>query len=207
MIVGLTGGIATGKSTVTDMFRSLGAYVVDADVWARRVVEPGQPALEEIAAAFGDGVLNADGSLNRKALGAIVFSDASARQRLNQFTHPRVRQGMKDETETYRLTHPDDPVIWDVPLLFEGETRQLVDKTIVVYVDEPTQLRRLQGRDQLSESDARARIAAQMPIEVKRSMADYVIDNTRSLGATREQVQRVWQTLRSQADRDSESSS
>lgn len=207
MIVGLTGGIATGKSTVTDMFRSLGAYVVDADVWARRVVEPGQPALEEIAAAFGDGVLNADGSLNRKALGAIVFSDASARQRLNQFTHPRVRQGMKDETETYRLTHPDDPVIWDVPLLFEGETRQLVDKTIVVYVDEPTQLRRLQARDQLSESDARARIAAQMPIEVKRSMADYVIDNTRSLGATREQVQRVWQTLRSQADRDSESSS
>lgn len=199
MIIGLTGGIATGKSTVTAILRELGAYVVDADVWARRVVEPGQPALREIAEAFGDGVLLPDGTLNRKALAAIVFQDERARQTLNQITHPRVREGMREETKRYQAVHPGEPVVWDVPLLFEGDTSRLVDRTVVVYADEGTQLVRLMARDGLSEAEARARIAAQMPIEEKRRLADYVIDNTGTVEQTREQVTRLWHDLRSQA--------
>jgi dephospho-CoA kinase len=199
VIVGLTGGIATGKSTVTKMLRDLGAYVVDADIWARRVVEPGSRGLQEIVESFGEKVLNPDGTLNRQALGAIVFHDAKARQRLNAITHPKVREGMKQETAEYLLTHPGEPVVWDVPLLFEGETHRLVDFTILVYVDEATQLARLMARDGISEQDATARIRAQMPIEDKRKLADYIIDNRGTTDETREQVARIWQILRSQA--------
>jgi dephospho-CoA kinase len=199
VIVGLTGGIATGKSTVTKMLRDLGAYVVDADVWARRVVEPGSRGLKEIVESFGENVLNPDGTLNRQALGAIVFHDAQARQRLNAITHPKVREGMKQETAEYVRMHPGEPVVWDVPLLFEGETYRLVDTTILVYVDEATQLARLMARDGLTEQDATARIRAQMPIEDKRKLADYIIDNRGTTEQTREQVARIWQILRSQA--------
>ncbi len=199
LIVGLTGGIATGKSTVTQMLRNLGAYVVDADVWARRVVEPGSPGLQEIVESFGENVLNPDGTLNRQALGAIVFHNAEARQRLNAITHPKVREGMKQETAEYVRTHSGEPVVWDVPLLFEGETHRLVDTTIVVYVDEATQLARLMARDGITERDAIARIRAQMPIEDKRKLADYIIDNRGTTDETREQVARIWKILRSQA--------
>lgn len=195
MIAGLTGGIATGKSTVTDMFRALGAYVVDADIWARRVVEPGQPALAEIVQAFGQAVLQDDGRLNRAALGALIFHDAGARACLNEITHPRVRAGMKAETEQFWQAHAGQPVLWDVPLLFEGATIQLVNKTIVVYVDEATQLQRLMHRNSLSETEALARIRSQLTIEEKRRRADYVIDNAGTVEQTKEQVQRVWGDL------------
>ncbi|MCL6517647.1 dephospho-CoA kinase [Alicyclobacillus sp.] len=195
MIVGLTGGIATGKSTVTQMLRDLGAFVVDADVWARRVVEPGTPGLREIVEAFGPQVLRPDGTLDRARLGAIVFHDEAARQRLNAITHPKVRAGMKAETERYRAEHPGEPVVWDVPLLFEGETRFLVDVTVLVWCDEKTQLHRLMARNGLDEAEAMARIRAQMPLEEKRRMADYVIDNGGDLEATRLQVERVWANL------------
>jgi dephospho-CoA kinase len=207
VIVGLTGGIATGKSTVTQMLRELGAYVVDADVWARRVVEPGSDGLREIVQSFGQTVLKADGSLDRAALANIVFHDASARERLNAITHPRVRAGMKEETERYQAAHPGEPVVWDVPLLFEGETRRLVDRTILVYTDETTQLARLMARNGYSEEEAVARIRSQMPIEEKRTLADYVIDNTGTLDYTREQVERVWNSIRSEARRGCGSSS
>lgn len=196
MIVGLTGGIATGKTTVTGILRELGAYVVDADQWARRVVEPGQPALEELRSAFGDGVMTPEGTLNRPALAAIVFQDADARRRLNAITHPRVRDGMADETRTYLEAYPNEPIVWDVPLLFEGDTHKLVDVTILVYVHEAIQLERLMARDHLSETDARHRIASQMPIDAKRALADFIIDNTYSHAETREQVQTIWQKLR-----------
>nr|WP_156040089.1 dephospho-CoA kinase [Alicyclobacillus macrosporangiidus] len=201
VIVGLTGGIATGKSTVTQMLRDLGAYVVDADVWARRVVEPGTPGLQEIAAAFGPEVLNPDGTLNRARLGAIVFHDEAARLRLNAITHPRVRAGMKEETERYLAAHPDEPIVWDVPLLFEGETRFLVNVTVLVWCDEATQLRRLMARNGLDEAEAMARIRAQMPMEEKRRMADYVIDNGGTLEETRAQVVTLWERLCAQARR------
>jgi dephospho-CoA kinase len=205
-VVGLTGGIATGKSTVTEMLRGLGAYVVDADVWARKVVERGSPALAEIKQAFGSQVIQPDGTLNRPALAGIVFHNPDARALLNAITHPRVRAGMKSETEAYHVQSPNLPVVWDVPLLFEGETRHLVDKTLLVYVDEQTQVDRLMVRDSFTLEDAQARIASQLPIEQKRQWADYVIDNRGTIDETREQVERVWENLRSQASQESESS-
>ncbi|MCL6444124.1 MAG: dephospho-CoA kinase [Alicyclobacillus sp.] len=195
VIVGLTGGIATGKSTVTRMFREVGAYVVDADVWARKVVEPGQPALAEIAEAFGQDVIRPDGTLDRQALAAIVFHDPDARSRLNAITHPRVRAGMRSETEARLAVDPHSPIIWDVPLLFEGDTKNSVDCTILVYVDEATQRQRLMARDGFTEAEAQARIAAQMSIEQKRALADYVIDNGGSLEQTKAQVLRLWDEL------------
>lgn len=199
MIVGLTGGIATGKSTVSTYLRELGAYVVDADVWARRVVEPGSEGLQEIAAAFGDDVLLPDRSLNRKGLGEIIFGDGAARRQLNDITHPRIRQGMRQETLDYLKSHPDRPVVWDVPLLFEGETHRLVDCTILVYVMPATQLQRLMTRDAIDEAAALARIQAQMPIDAKRALATYLIDNDGDLNKTREQVERLWTTIQGQA--------
>ncbi|WP_371826301.1 dephospho-CoA kinase [Alicyclobacillus fastidiosus] len=200
MIVGLTGGIGTGKSTVSDMLRQMGAYVVDADVWARRVVEPGSEGLEEIRKTFGDVVLERDGRLNRKALGQLIFGDEALRVRLNEITHPRIRLGMKRETEEYFKVHPGEPVVWDVPLLFEGETKRLVDCTILVYTPPEIQLARLMSRDQSTESEAKARIAAQMPIDEKRPFATYIIENDGTLEKTREQVQLVWTTIRSQVN-------
>lgn len=199
MIVGLTGGIATGKSTVTGMFRGFGAYVVDADVWARQVVEPGQPALLEIADVFGPEVLLPDGTLNRPALGGVIFQDETLRQRLNDITHPRVREGMRAETEQFFAEHPDKPILWDVPLLFEGETQNYVDTTVLVYVDQALQLERLMQRDNLDRQAALARIHAQMPIDEKRQLADYVIDNSQSREETKEQVRSLWQTLQMRA--------
>jgi dephospho-CoA kinase len=195
VIVGLTGGIATGKSTVTGMLRELGAYVVDADVWARTVVEPGSQGLSEIVATFGKEILLADGSLNRPALGKIVFHNEEDRLKLNAIIHPKIRQGMKDETETYFSTHPDTPIVWDVPLLFEGDTHKLVDVTVLVYVSACVQLERLIARDGLSEADARARIESQMPIEDKRQRADYIVNNAGQIEETRQQVEHIWANL------------
>jgi dephospho-CoA kinase len=199
VIVGLTGGIASGKSTVTQMLRDLGAYVVDADVWARKVVAVGSEGLAEITRAFGADVLNADGSLNREKLGAIVFHDEAARTQLNAITHPRVRQGMREETTAFLRDRPSEPIVWDVPLLFEGETQNYVQKTVLVYVSQETQLQRLMLRDAMDATDANARIHAQMPIAEKRGMADYVIDNSGSIEQTRGQVQHVWAILRAES--------
>ncbi|WP_067624072.1 dephospho-CoA kinase [Alicyclobacillus acidiphilus] len=201
-IIGLTGGIGTGKSTVSSMFRDLGAYIVDADVWARKVVEPGTEGLAEIVDAFGREVLLPDGTLNRKKLGAIVFSDDKARQTLNQIVHPRVRRGMLDETRAYVKQAGDKKVIWDVPLLFEGDTRHLVGSTIVVSASPDVQLARVMARDGIDEKAALARIRAQMPLEEKRRLATFVIDNDGTLENTRKQVERIWTTILNQADID-----
>jgi dephospho-CoA kinase len=199
VIVGLTGSIACGKSTVTQMLRDLGAYVVDADVWARKVVEPGSEGLNAIVRAFGTQVLTADGHLNRKALGQIVFGDEAKRQMLNAITHPLVRAGMKAETEAYFRDRPNSPIVWDVPLLFEGETKNYVDVTVVVYVDEETQLQRLMRRDGISRDDAMKRIRSQLPIEEKKKLADYVIDNRGTIEQTRKQVEQTWHILQLRA--------
>lgn len=206
MIVGLTGGISTGKTTVTEMLRELGAYVIDADVWARKVVEPGSIGFNQIVHAFGADILESDGTLSRPKLGQKIFHDKAARELLNDITHPLVREGMKNETRVYLQSRPDEPVVWDVPLLFEGETRNLVDKTILVYVDESIQCKRLMARNRYSEPEARARITSQMPIEQKKQLADYVIDNRGTLDETREQVQTVWQIIRGLQSEDPESS-
>lgn len=199
MIVGLTGSIATGKSTVSAVLKEFGAYIVDADLWARRVVERRSDGLRDIVDAFGPEVLCPDGSLNRKALASLIFANPEARQRLNAITHPRIRSGMQSETKSHLLHHPDEPIVWDVPLLFEGETRHLVDCIVLVYASPSVQLKRLMARDGIDKNAAQARIDSQMPIDEKRKLATYLIDNDGDFENTREQVQQVWRTIRSRA--------
>ncbi|WP_304459843.1 dephospho-CoA kinase, partial [Alicyclobacillus sendaiensis] len=150
----------------------------------------------EIVAAFGEGVLQPDGSLDRKKLGAVVFQDEEKRLTLNRIVHPRVQQGMWQETMDYWREHPGEPVVWDVPLLLEGTAKRFVDEIVVVYASPATQLRRVMERDGLTEEEAMRRIRAQMPIDEKRAVATYVIENDGSLESTREQVQALWQKLR-----------
>lgn len=196
MIVGLTGGIATGKSTVSNMFRQLGAPVVDADVIARWAVEPDRPAWLDLVAYFGEEILLPDRTVNRLKLGEIVFSDALKRDKLNRIVHPRVREESEKQIRQYLEADPKRPVIQDVPLLIETGLHLKMDKVIVVYADESTQLRRLMERNDLSETEAMQRIRAQMPIEEKRAYADYIIDNRGSLEATQGQVSKIWEELK-----------
>jgi dephospho-CoA kinase len=169
------------------MFIELGAEVVDADQLAREVVEPGTPALDEIRQAFGSDVLMPDGRLDRRRLAAIVFADPAARARLNDITHPLIRRRMRQEVEARR--HQSGTLILDIPLLLETPRPSFLERVIVVWVDAQTQLRRLTERDGLSETEARRRIAAQMPLDAKKSIADDVIDNSGPLEQTRRQVE------------------
>ena len=189
-IIGLTGGIASGKSTVSNWLISQGYPVVDADIAARRVVEPGMPALREITEAFGRDILLEDGTLDRKKLGAIIFSDEEKRQTLNAIVHPAVREWMRQETE-HAFSEGASVVIMDIPLLFESKLTHMVEETVLVYVSMETQLKRLMDRDGYSEADALARIHAQMPIDDKRKLADYIIDNNGPVSETIEQVKEI----------------
>jgi dephospho-CoA kinase len=175
-LVGLTGGIATGKSTFAAALRSLGVPVVDADQLARVVVAPGTPALAAVAAAFGPGVLAADGGLDRKALGALVFADGEARRRLEAITHPAIRQAMA--AETARLAAEGrDLAFYDAPLLYEVGLDQAMALVVVVDAPPQAQLARLMARDGLAGAEAAARLAAQLPVAEKAARADVVVDN------------------------------
>jgi len=190
-LIGLTGGIASGKSTVDRMLAARGAAVVDADLLAREVVEPGQPALAEIAAEFGAGVLLPGGGLDRAALGAVVFADAERRERLNAITHPRVR-ALMGERVAAALAGGAPLVVVDVPLLFEGGLQAQFEGVLLVWVPAELQLHRLVERDGMAEAEARARLAAQMPIDEKRALATWVIDNSGSVEDTERQVAAWW---------------
>ncbi len=189
-VLGLTGGIGSGKSMVASMFAQLGADVIDADQLARDVVEPGQPALEEIASAFGRDILLSDGRLDRGKLARIIFADPVARGKLNAITHPRIRERMDAEIAA-RASRPG-LLIADIPLLYENERAGTVETVIVVWVDPETQLRRLHERDGLTEEDALQRIAAQMPLDEKRARAGVVIDNSGSRDNTQRQVEAIY---------------
>jgi dephospho-CoA kinase len=189
-VLGLTGGIGSGKSMVASMFAQLGADVIDADQLARDVVEPGQPALDEIATAFGRDILLPDGHLDRGKLARIIFADPVARGTLNAITHPRIRERM-DAAIAERASRPGI-LIADIPLLYENERTGTVEAVIVVWVDHETQLRRLLERDGLTEQAARQRIAAQMPLDEKRARADAVIDNSGSRESTQRQVEAIY---------------
>ena len=189
-VLGLTGGIGSGKSMVAQMFARLGAVVIDADQVAREVVEPGQPALQEIAAAFGSDVILPDGHLDRPRLAEIIFANAAERAKLDAITHPRIRTRM-DELIKARRSGPGVLIV-DIPLLYENERRTSVEKVIVVWVDPQTQLRRIRQRDGLSAEAAHQRIAAQMPLEAKRARADHVIDNSGTREDTRRQVEAIF---------------
>lgn len=179
MIVGVTGGIASGKSTVARAFAALGVPWVDADDVAREVVEPGEPALAEIAGRYGERVLQADGSLNRRALREIVFADEGERRWLESVTHPRIRQRIVAHLE--RLQAEGAPYVLLVsPLLFESGQSELADRCLVIDVPESLQIARTAARDDVDDAQARAIVAAQMPRRERLARADDVIDNTGS---------------------------
>jgi dephospho-CoA kinase len=190
-VIGLTGGIASGKSTVAGMLAAKGAWVVDADQLARRVVGPGSAALSEIARSFGPDVIGADGALDRSRLAEVVFADDSARQRLNAIVHPGVIELSQEEIREAQSAGAGI-VVYDVPLLFETEREDEFDGTLVVWVEAQTQLLRLRLRSDLTDAEAEVRIASQMPLERKRELADWVIDNSGTLEETQELVDALW---------------
>lgn len=195
-LVTLTGGIASGKTTVARMFRELGAEVVDADALAREVVQPGQPALEEIVAAFGREVLLPTGELDRRKLAQKVFSDPASRARLNTIVHPRVGERMRRVVEEIAGRRPDAVVVLDVPLLFDVPLPELESlPAVVVYASPQTQLRRLRERDGLTEEQAQQRLRAQRPLREKLARARWVVDNDGELARTAEQVRRLWEEV------------
>lgn len=200
LLVGLTGGVATGKSTVSTMFRSLGCVVIDADRLAREVVEPGQPAYEEIVAAFGRGILQPDGRIDRKALGAIVFVDPAARRRLESFTHPEIRARLAARLSQLASEGFAGIVVFDAPVMIESGAFRDMDRLVVVTADEPSQVVRQQTRDGLHADEARRRIRSQMPLAEKASLAHYVIDNSGDLAATEARVREVHQSLVQERD-------
>ncbi len=195
-LVGLTGGIASGKSTAARAFEALGARVIDADRVARRVVEPGRPALAEIRQAFGDGVIRPDGALDREALGRIVFSDAAARRRLNAIVHPRVAEEVDRELAEALREDPGAVVVYDVPLLFEGRMEDRFDLVVVVHVPRAVQERRLRARDGLGPDEALARIRSQMDIDEKARRAHVVLDNRGAPEDLEAQVRRLMERIR-----------
>ncbi|WJQ09909.1 dephospho-CoA kinase [Geobacillus stearothermophilus] len=185
--IGLTGGIASGKSTVSAMMRELGLPVIDADEAARAVVRPGEEAYRQIVAAFGPGILRADGEIDRAKLGAIVFNDEQQRKVLNAIVHPAVRKKMLAEKEAH-IRSGAKTVVLDIPLLFESGLTHWVDKVLVVYVDDDVQLRRLMARNGFTEEEALARIRSQWPMAEKVKRADAVIDNNGTIEETRRQL-------------------
>lgn len=187
-ILGLTGGIATGKSTVSRYFSDKGYAVVDADVVARRVVEPGTEGLANIVAHFGTEIIQKDGTLNREKLGAMIFSDAEKRETLNNLLSAQIRRTIMADTET--LVNANEPlIVLDIPLLYEAGYETHCDAVMVVYTTEAVQLERLMARNNLTEEEALNRIASQEPIETKKDRADIVIDNNGPLNHTYEQVE------------------
>lgn len=177
MIVGLTGGIASGKSSIARQLIRLGFFIIDADVLAREVVQPGTDGLREVIAAFGEQYVEPDGTLDRQQLGALIFSDPDARARLNGIVHPRVREAMWRKAEAYAGMDARRVAVLDIPLLFEVGAHTLIDVTVLVYAPVPLQLARLMKRNGLNEHEAALRIEAQMDIEEKRRMSDVIVEN------------------------------
>lgn len=177
MIVGLTGGIASGKSLVSEELKRLGARVIDADMISREVMMPGTPAYRDIKDAFGPEVIKGDGEIDRKRLGSIVFSDPAKLDRLNAITHPRIRERIKERVAGITREGIDHLIVIDAALLIEGGLYKEMSKVIVVYADEERQAQRLRRREGLSPVEAEKRIRAQMPLKEKLKYADYVIDN------------------------------
>jgi dephospho-CoA kinase len=190
MIIGLTGGIASGKSTVSEMLKKRGIPVIDADLIAREVVEVGKKAYTEIVNAFGKEILNEDLTINRARLGSIVFQNEDKREKLNSIVHPEVRLEMKRRQEQL-ISEGAKAVVLDIPLLFESNLKHLVDKVIVVYTEEKNQLERLMKRNNFSKEEALSRINAQMPLKEKVKFADAVINNDGTLEKTEQQLENI----------------
>ena len=201
VVAGLTGGIATGKSTVAAIFEKAGARLIDADRIAREAVRKDSPAYREIVAHFGAEVLQENGELDRKRLAAVIFGDLGEQRALERIVHPRVKEEIDLGIERVRQQAPDALVIVDIPLLYEAGMQQGLDAVIVVYAPENLQIERLMARDGLTRPAAVARIRAQMPIESKRALATYLIDNSGSMESTRAETLEVYRQLTSTAHR------
>ena len=195
LVLGVTGGIASGKSTVAGMLRDRGARVIEADQVAREVVTPGSPVLRQVAASFGPSVLLANGELDRGALARLIFTDSAARERLNQLTHPTILAKLTEAIEAYRRQSETPVLAVVIPLLIEVGTQGLVDRILVVSCDEAEQVRRLRKRDDLDEAAARQRISSQMPLKEKCRFGDWVIDTSPGFEETRQAVDRLWPQL------------
>lgn len=190
LIIGLTGGIASGKSTVANMLRDKSIPIVDADVVAREVVEIGTDTYKKLVSEFGQEILNSDKTLNRPKLGSIIFQDQEKREKLNSIMHPSIRTSMKEKTQKY-IEDGHEVVVMDIPLLFESKLTHLVDKTLLVFVTEKTQLKRLMERNDLTEKEATDRIQSQMPLSEKVKLSHAVIDNNGSLTKTEQQLNEI----------------
>jgi dephospho-CoA kinase len=199
IVAGLTGGIATGKSTVTAIFEEAGARIIDADAIAREAARKGSPAYDDIVAHFGNTILLSDGEIDRKRLAAVIFNDPAEQRALERIIHPHVKSETALRLERIQQETPAAVVIIDVPLLFEARMDRGLDAVIVVVVPEKVQIQRLMARDRLSEPEALARLRAQMPIDTKKSLATHVIDNSEDLETTRAQTLAVYRQLVAQA--------
>lgn len=199
--VGLTGSIGVGKSFVASIFLELGCHVLDADQTAREVVMPDTPGLKALTEAFGEEILTADGTLDRKRLGAIVFNDETQRQRLNQILHPFIIARQDEIMNAWEAEDPDGIGIIDAALMIESGGYRRFDKLIVVHCRPEVQLERLMLRDKLSRDEALRRINSQMPQEEKQKFADYLIDTSDGFDLTRQQTVRVYQRLRQVTDK------
>lgn len=196
LFIGLTGGIASGKSTVAGMLADLGVAHIDYDVLARQAVEPGKPAWKDILDYFGRHVLNEDDSINRKRLGEIIFQDSQKRKKLERFTHPRIHDLFVEQLGKIIKRNPESIIQVSVPLMIEQNLQHMFHKLVVVYVPEQTQLERLMSRDKMSRDQACTIIEAQLSIEEKVGYADFIINNDGSEGETRKQVQDMWKELK-----------
>jgi dephospho-CoA kinase len=194
-VIGLTGGIATGKSTVASMLRRLGAKIIDADELAREIVKPDREAWREIVEAFGRGILRKDRTLNREKLRKIVFADQRSRKLLESITHPRIRALARERIEKL-AAEGAAVIIYEAPLLFENRVHLWLRPVILVASNSKIQKRRLRERDRLSESEIRNHLGAQMPLEEKAKLADFVIENSGELKDLERQVREVWEKIR-----------
>ena len=192
-VIGLTGGIASGKSTVVQMLRELGAHVIDADVVAREVVEPGTEGLRQVATRF-PGVVGEDGRLDRAKLGARIFGNDEERKALNALLHPLIHLSVLQQVEALGKAGVKE-VIYDAPLLIENGLHHGTDGVILVAAPREVQVERLRLRNGLSREEAEARIASQLPLEEKKKHATWIVENSGSLGETRRQVERIWEAI------------
>ncbi len=195
MIIGLTGGIASGKSTVAKMLEEKGAHLLDADKFAREAVEPDQPAWQAIVDWLGQSILLPDRSIDREKLANLVFKDKKKLEKLNKIVHPWVGRRFIEHSEKIKANNPGAILVYDIPLLIEANMQKTVDHILLVYVPREVQLARLQQRDGLSRRDAELRLKSQAPMEDKRKHAHTVIDNSGSMTETARQVDQFWQKI------------
>jgi len=196
LVIGLTGGVASGKTTVSEVLREEGAILIDADQIARDLVQPQTPAWQELVRAFGNEILDQEGSIHRQKLASLIFSNPRQRSLLNRILHPRIKEEIGRRLKGIRQKDPEAIVVIDAPLLIETGGHREMDKVIVVVCTETQQIERLKRRNQLSEEQARAMLSSQMSLEEKAALADYVIRNEGSLSETRQKARNIFQELK-----------